>query len=249
MTARIQAEQALRESEHRLAESEAELRALAEQLITTQEESLRQLGRELHDDISQRLAALAMELDTFESSLDRRQRTIRTKLRKLAETTMRLADDVHSLSRQLHPSTLTVLGLPVALEAECARLRGADGMNVEFHHADLPHHIPPNQALTLYRIAQEGLRNVARHARAETVRVDLAGANGGLELRISDNGGGFDRRAVRGKGGLGLVSMEERARLAGGTLKIDSAVGRGTTLTVKVPLLRPTDVRPRPARA
>ncbi len=242
-------EHALRESERLLAESGAELRALAERLITTQEEHMRTLGRELHDDISQRLAALAMELDALAGDAGRSGRSPKQKLRRLAETTMRLADDVHALSRQLHPSTLSVLGLPVALESECSRLRGTDGLAIEFQQHNVAPHIPPDQALALFRIAQEALRNIVRHARATSASLELTGADSGLELSITDNGVGFDSRAVRGKGGLGLVSMEERARLASGELHLRSAPGRGTAITVRIPLLRTSEPTPTPGRA
>jgi signal transduction histidine kinase len=172
---------------------------------------------------------------------------LRQRLGAMGEEIGLLAKDVHQLSRELHPSILDDLGLTAALRAECGAFSRQYGIPVRFESAAIPEGLSPAVSLGLYRIAQESLRNVGKHARATAVRVTLAategaakgdGAADAIHLVIEDNGSGFDLEQIKGRRGLGLVSMEERVRLAEGQLAIRSRHGAGTTVEVSIPVRR-----------
>jgi signal transduction histidine kinase len=146
-----------------------------------------------------------------------------------------LADDVHAMSRRLHPAILDELGLEAALKEECVSFSAHMGVSAQFESKG-PTLLPEDVSLCLYRVAQESLRNIAKHAKAENVRVVLSGRRNGITLRIEDTGDGFDLNEVKGKGGLGLISMEERVRLVRGKFTIKSEPGKGTIVEVFVPL-------------
>jgi signal transduction histidine kinase len=136
----------------------------------------------------------------------------------------------------LHPSILDDLGLVDALRSECGGFSEREGISVRYVPRDVPPGIPKELALCLYRIAQEGLRNVAKHSGAKEARVSLTATDEGILLSIEDAGVGFSPAHVHGRGGLGLASMEERARLIGGDLSIHSQPGKGTLIEVWAPL-------------
>src|SRR5581483_5176158 len=145
-----------------------------------------------------------------------------------------LSTDVRRMSHELHPAVIEDLGLAQGLRTLTAEFGEREGMIANVSTRDLPETIPPDVATNLYRIAQEALRNVAKHAGRTHVRVSLRGTRGGLQLQIRDSGEGFDMEGQRS--GLGFISMEERARLMHGTLTVQSALGDGVTITVDVPL-------------
>jgi len=147
-----------------------------------------------------------------------------------------LSEDIHKIARQLHPSILEDLGLADAIESECTRFSEQEKIQVNFKREDFPERLPKDVSLCIYRIAQEGLRNVAKHAHAKKVRIRLRRTNGSLVLSIRDTGVGFDTAGLEGKRGLGLASMEERVRLIRGSLSIYSEPGQGTTIEVRAPL-------------
>jgi signal transduction histidine kinase len=216
----------------RLAEREAE--GLAGRLITAHEDERRRLARDLHDDLTQRLARLAIDAGKIERSApvsnhDEAGRSMREEL-------VRLSEDVHALSYRLHPSLLDDLGLVEALNAECDGFSRRESIPVEFKPRDVPRDVRPDTALCLFRVAQESLRNVARHAGASAVEVSLRKVDGGLEMAVRDNGTGFDSTQDRGRHSLGLASMKERVHLLGGELDIDSVPGSGTTVVAWVRL-------------
>jgi PAS domain S-box-containing protein len=219
--------------EAELNESRQELRALAGQLIAVGEKMRKQLARDLHDVIGQKLAVVSMEIDRLrqEAAQPEQRERLATILRQVGEA----AADVQRMSRQLHPSTLTDLGLPAALESECAIVSRLHGIHAVCHCGALPR-LPENLSVTLYRIAQEAIRNAARHSGARRVDVSVGSDGRFVKLKIKDRGRGFDPEAVRGRAGLGLVSMRERARLVNGTAKIESKPGRGTVVEVRVPV-------------
>ena len=140
------------------------------------------------------------------------------------------------MSRRLHPAILGDLGLEAALQEECDSFSQQTGIPIEFHARDVPRRLPEDIALRLYRIAQESLRNIRRHAQAVEVRLFLASDGEVVTLFIEDSGDGFDLEEVRGKGGLGLISMEERARLVNGILNMSSQPGVGTRVELRLPL-------------
>ncbi len=219
--------------EFALVNGERELRKLSSALIVAGEEAAGQIARELHDDITQRLAFLSMEIGTTAAHPPVAEELVRG-LRSYQAKIFAISEGIRKISHQMHPSILDDLGLGAALESMCLDLERVEGMPIHFVARDVPEAIDRTVALCLYRITQESLRNVSKHARASDVTVALTCEGEWLELAILDSGVGFDP-ATR-KEGLGTHSMKERARLANGTLSIDSLPGEGTHVTVRVPV-------------
>jgi signal transduction histidine kinase len=157
-------------------------------------------------------------------------------MREVRDGLVNLSEDVHSLSYKLHPSLLEDLGLADALKAECERFARQESIVVEAKLERVPAAIPVDAGLCLFRVTQEALRNIARHAQASTATVSVRCLDGGLQLAVGDTGVGFDPAQHRLRPSLGLASMRERVRLAGGELDIESAPGQGTTIVAWVPL-------------
>jgi signal transduction histidine kinase len=149
---------------------------------------------------------------------------------------VKISQDVHSLSRQLHPSILDDLGLIKAIESECTNFSRREGIEIVFRHEDIPTAIPKDISLSLYRIIQEGLRNISKHACAEHISVFLKGTDHDVLLSVQDDGIGFDWAEVRKQPGLGLSSMRERTRLINGELSIQTQPEKGTVISIRVPL-------------
>jgi signal transduction histidine kinase len=219
-------------TERRRAEEEA--RSLSGRLISAQEDERARLASVLHDDITQRVAVLAMEAARKENSVA--DSASKQFLRSMRNNLMRLSEDVHALCYALHPSIVRDLGLTQALKAECERFDTVEGIPVDFRAPDILH--DPNRpvAVCLYRVAQEALRNIARHSHAKSTTVILRPADGGIELSVRDNGVGFDPKQKRARPSLGHSSMRERLSLIGGTLSIESAPGEGTMVLAWAPL-------------
>ena len=232
----VETEESLRASEHDLATSRQELRALAARLLTAQEEERRRISRDLHDDINQRLAMLIVQAESLESSLPLSASDCSKELRSIQDRLTELSDDVRHLAYQFHPSILDDLGLTVALQRlvdECAARANLQGT---FDVSPSPPTVPQPVATCLYRIAQESLANVMKHARANKVIVSLASTADAITLTVQDDGVGFDtQQLANGHRGLGLISMAERLRLVRGTVTIDSIPHQGTRLSIKVP--------------
>lgn len=219
-------------SERKQAERTA--RELSGRLIHAQEMERARLARELHDDITQRLARLAIDAGRAESAPARAGANER--MREVRDGLVRLSEDVHALSYQLHPALLEDMGLTEALRAECSRFSGQESLSLQVKLEPVPESIPRDTGLCLFRVTQEALRNVARHARAQAAMVALRPFEGGLQLAVTDTGIGFDPGQQRHRPSLGLASMRERVRLLGGELDIESAPGRGTNIVAWVPL-------------
>jgi two-component system, chemotaxis family, CheB/CheR fusion protein len=212
----------------------AEIRALAAQLITAQEEERRRVSRELHDSLCQKLASLALDVENLAVALPP-PATTRARLQALCARAVKVSEEARHIAYELHPSVLDDLGLVVSLKALCDEFAKTEKMRVNFSAGKLPDLIPQKIASGLYRIAEESLRNVAKHAKAKHLSVALAVRDHGLVLSLEDDGIGFAPQAVKGKGGLGLVSIGERARIVGGTMSIESKPGAGTRISVRVP--------------
>ena len=233
---RKRAEEASQESERMLRQNESDLRELAGRLIYAQEEERSRLARELHDDLAQRLAVVAIDVGRLELQLLDPPPPVRQALDEMKTDIVRISQDVHSLSRQLHPSILDDLGLIKAVESECAGFSKREGIEVVFNHDNIPRVIPKDVSLSLYRIIQEGLRNIAKYACAEHASVSLQGIDHDVLLSVQDDGIGFDWAEVKQNPGLGFLSMRERARLIYGELSIKSEPEKGTVITVRAPL-------------
>ena len=185
--------------------------------------------------LTQRLAMLAMEAGKLEQALKSVSKPASDKLKLMKEQIVQLSQDVHGISRRLHPAILEDLGLVEAIRSQCDGFEDREGTQVEFTVENVPEEINDAVAFCLYRITQESFRNIAKHAKAESVCVSLLGENGNIELSIEDTGVGFDPK--KESAGLGLASMAERVRLVQGTLVIQSATGRGTHIQVRAPLI------------
>jgi len=216
------------------------LRDLAVQLMTAQEEERRRIARELHDDVTQRLATLGIELGLLKRANSRPDSgELREVLDRLQARVLKLSEDLRSLSHSLHPSILEYADLPATLEMYCRKFTDQHGITANFTARKVPAEIPRLVAVTLFRIAQESLRNVAVHSGATAASVVLAAEDGGarLSLFIIDNGKGFDVSKAKASPGLGLLSIEERARNIGASVTIDSTPEAGTRLAVEVALI------------
>jgi signal transduction histidine kinase len=221
----------LHRSQRRLAEEEA--RAFARRLLTAHEDERSRLARELHDDLSQRLARLSIDAARMERSVPSSEAKISA--RSLRSDLARLSDDVHALSYQLHPSVLDDLGLNEALKVECEQFSRRQSIPASLTTFLTPPELPYEVALCLFRIAQEALRNAARHSRASRVTLAVTRANGLVRMTVSDDGVGFDRMRAGARHSLGHTGMKERAKVVGGTVAIESAPGRGTRVVVSLP--------------
>ena len=209
---------------------------LTGKLISAQEEERRRLARELHDDLTQRLAMLAIDAGTVEKQLHSVSPPACEQLHKMREQITQLSRDVHDISRRLHPAILEDLGLVEAIRSQCNAFEDHEEIPVDFTAENVPDEICGDVAFCYYRITQESLRNIAKHAQAERVRVSLLGNGGDLKLAIEDKGIGFDPQQQKEPLGLGLASMAERVRLVQGTLNVHSEPGQGTRIQVRAPL-------------
>jgi two-component system, chemotaxis family, CheB/CheR fusion protein len=217
-----------------LGRTQDELRALAARLFTSQEEERRRVARELHDDISQKLALLEIDAQQVEPQITSDPVRARKELERVRIAVGDLSEEVRRISHALHPSVIEDLGITPAIRSLVEDFRDREDMIVTFQADNVPDGIPLEIATGLYRITQEALRNTAKHAGRTHVKVTLVGEPGHIRLQTIDAGKGFDPRANRS--GLGLISMQERARILRGKLTIESKLGEGTKVTVDVPL-------------
>ena len=230
---RRRAEGALRTNEQALQISQEDTRKLAGRIIAAQEVERGRIARELHDDISQKVALLAMDIHQIGLS---DEPGVRARANIMSERTAEIATDLHNLSHELHPAKLQLLGLVQATQYLCRDLAARHQVGIEFGHERMPSTVPPETALCLYRIVQEALQNVVRHSGARTASVRLTGSPESLQLEVSDSGKGFEITKLGD--GMGLLSMRERVNLLHGHLTMWSKHGAGTRLAVRVPLVR-----------
>lgn len=215
---------------------EKTLRELGARMLMVQEEERRRVARELHDDFSQRLALLAIDLEQLAQRPPATRQDWDSRIRSMWSQTQELTSDIHRLSHQLHPSKLEDLGLVMAVRSYCHELSRQTKLEVKFSDGNVPRSLPREIALCLYRIVQEALRNVVKHSGSRSAIVELEAGTGEIALAVSDSGKGFDLEAARGSDGLGLASMRERVRSLGGELTICSRPSEGTRVAVRIPL-------------
>jgi PAS domain S-box-containing protein len=228
-----------RRAEDGLRASRRELQLLTGRLLEAQEVERRRIARELHDDVNQSLALLAVEMDLLAGAPPESPAETADRVREMSARLKELSSSVHDLSHQLHPSKLEQLGLVAAVRGLCKELSQHHGLEAKFTPCDVPEVIPEAIALCLYRIVQEALRNVVKHSGTDHAVVELSGTSGGIRLRVSDDGAGFDPTSALGNGGLGLVSMRERLHLVGGEIALDTRPSGGTRIDIRVPVLAP----------
>lgn len=226
------------QDEQKLLESRETLRAFTSRLLTIQEEERRRLARELHDDFTQRLAVLAMDVSGVEAAAKSQGAVYEAKLGQIRERLIRLSTDIHDISRQLHPSIIDDLGLGRAIQSECTQFARRTEMKIDYQQSAVPGSIAREISVVLFRVTQEALRNSQKHAGTDGVEVRLMGDGDRLRLMIRDRGAGFDPANIKFSRGIGLFSMKERVQLVQGDFSVDSVPGCGTTITVSVPLER-----------
>lgn len=216
----------------------ARMRRLASQVIAAQDEERARVARELHDSVAQTLAALVLQLSAAQRKNGDPELTEQLDLvRSIAGEAL---EEVRLLSHTVHPRVLEDLGLPAALEWLARQTRESEGLAIDVRASAVPEALPPVSAAALYRVAQEALRNAARHARARHIQIVLEPTGDGmLRLDLSDDGVGFDVAAAEERRpGMGLFSMRERVALVDGNMEIASMPGAGTRIRAQVPLAR-----------
>jgi PAS domain S-box-containing protein len=225
-----------KQSEDALQASREKAEMLAIKLLSAQEAERARIARELHDDIAQRLAFLNVEVDKLEMKNESLPKPVRETLRQIGRDIGGISSDIQMISRRLHPTTLDVLGLVRSIEIECRNFTRLREIPATLDLDDGLQNLSKKISLCTYRILQEGLGNIVRHAKATAIQVTLSKKNDTLHLLIKDNGIGFDPASNTNKAGLGIASMTERARLIRGDLSIESQPGKGTAIKLAVPL-------------
>jgi PAS domain S-box-containing protein len=211
-----------------------DLRLLAGRLMTAQDDERRRIARDLHDDLSQKLAYLAMDIGKILANPA--SQPVTNDLRPLQVRAAEAAETVRHISHQLHPSILDDIGLEAAIEQYCEEFQARSGIVVHFSSGTMPDSIPRDVARSMYHIFQECLRNVSKHAKTLQASVRLDVIDGQLRLTVKDEGVGLKEERSGPRTSIGLIGMKERALLVNGTLNIQSQAGAGTEVTVTVPL-------------
>jgi len=216
--------------------AEDALASLSGHLIEAQDEERKRIAREIHDDYSQRVALFAVDLEQLSENVGDASAEASQRVHELLNRVGGLAEDLHALSHRLHSSTLESLGLVAGLKAFCVEFSDQQGIEVDFASENVPHGIPGDATLCIFRIAQEALRNVKKHSGANRAVLRLEWAGDRLHLSVSDLGKGFDSNKPSAARGIGILSMEERLRLLGGQLEIQSLLMEGTRIDAWLPL-------------
>jgi PAS domain S-box-containing protein len=221
-------------TERKLAEEA--LSGISGKLIEAQEQERTRIARELHDDINQRLALLAVSLDTLSQKPPASTVELMGRISKEQEVVRELGRDVQALSHRLHSSKLGYLGLAAAAAGFCRELSDQQKVEIDVHSDGIPKQLSPEISLCLFRVLQEALQNGIKHSGSRHFEVRLGSALNEIQLSVRDCGFGFDLdQAMKGRG-IGLSSMRERLKLVGGALSIESQLKHGTTIHARVPL-------------
>jgi signal transduction histidine kinase len=224
-----------------LRQKEALRGQLLDKVITAQEEERKRIARDLHDQLGQALSALTMGMDAAESALPSGLDEVKQRIGKSKSLATRALDQTHALILGLRPIVLDDLGLVSAIRAHAQEHLEVRGIPVQVEVRGTPVRLPPDLEITLFRIVQEAISNIAKYANARHVNIRLEFAESTVEVSVQDDGVGFDPSSVlRGEDdrGLGLLGMQERATLAEGTFELESQPGQGVRLTVKIPLTK-----------
>ena len=239
---RKRTEKALRESEEHYRElfeearrMEENLRDLSNEIVHVQEEERKRISRELHDVVGQLLTATSVILEAVKKECGNSE-TLARKASDAQNLIRETMETVHGFSRDLRPTALDELGLLPALRSHLKAFADRTGLQIDFHGDPQAEQVTPDKKTVLYRVAQESLTNVARHAHAKTVRVAIRKARTGICMTISDDGRSFEREKLKGSKRLGLLGMQERVKLVSGEFALITEVGKGTTVRVTVPL-------------
>jgi PAS domain S-box-containing protein len=210
--------------------AEDALTNISRKLIEAQEQERARIARELHDDISQRLAMLAIDLEQLKENPSEFGNSVQ----ELRKRTTEISNDVQALSHDLHSSQLEYLGVVAGMKSWCKEFGERQGMQIDCRH-DVRSTLPSEIGLCLFRVLQEALHNAAKHSGVRRIEVQTHEESDEIHLIVSDSGRGFDVEAVKQGNGLGLTSMRERVRLVNGTISIESKPMGGTVIHVRVP--------------
>ncbi|HXW54111.1 MAG TPA: MASE1 domain-containing protein [Candidatus Cybelea sp.] len=216
--------------------AEEALAGIGRRLLEAHEEERTWIARELHDDINQQIALLAVELEQLKRSLPKSAVGPRDHIRQVLERISQIGTDIQTLSRRLHSVQLEYLGIAAAARSHCKELSEQHQVEIDFSHTEVPRNVPKEVSLCLFRVLQESMRNAVRHSRAHHFKVHLRGTPEEIHLSVSDSGIGFDPVAAISGRGLGLISMRERVRCVNGDFWIESRAEQGTTIHARVPL-------------
>jgi signal transduction histidine kinase len=216
--------------------AEEALAGVGRRLIEAHEEERTWIARELHDDINQRIALLAIQLDQLDNHPSNSGVEV-PDIRKIRQQLSDLGEDIQALSHRLHSSKLEYLGIVSAAGGFCKELSEQQKVEINFSHSGIPHSVPKEISLCLFRVLQEALTNAVKHSGERHFRVELHGTSSEIQLTVSDLGVGFDQQVTVDRCGIGLVSMRERLQLVGGEFFVNSKPGGGTTIRALVPHL------------
>ncbi len=208
---------------------------VSRKLIEIEEKERTRIARDLHDDINQRLALLAAEIDKLRLNPPDSSAELSRQLTEVWDGINEVSTGVQLISHQLHSPRLDYLGVVVAMKGFCREFAARQTVEIDFKNDDIPHIVSSEVSLCLYRILQEALHNAAKHSGVRQFEVRLGCSSNQLHLTVSDRGVGFDAESAMNMGGLGLISMRERVRLVSGTIVIESKPGGGTTIDARVP--------------
>jgi signal transduction histidine kinase len=226
-------------TERKLAEEA--LSGMSRRLIEAHEEERTRIARDLHDDINQRLALLAIDIERLKQNPPDSAGEVANRMGELSKRTGEIAADVQSISHQLHSSKLEYLGIVAAMRSFCAEFAEQQKVEIDFSFAEIPQNLPQGISLCLFRVSQEALHNAVKHSGVRQFEVTLGGGSDGIHLIVHDSGHGFDCEGAMLGRGLGLISMKERLKLVNGELTIDSHYKRGTTVHARVPFTQGSD--------
>jgi signal transduction histidine kinase len=219
--------------------NEEQLHTLTGRILTAQEEERRRIAQDLHDDVNQRLALLMLELQGIDRRLDPLSPNVQEGVRNVLKGLEELSDDVRYMAYRFHPSILDDLGLKAALQRLLDDFSSRSGVKALFVHQPIDHTLDKTAATALYRVVQECLSNIARHAKATRVEVEVTVEDERVAVMVCDDGMGFDQMAInRAASGLGLLNMRERLLAVQGSCEVESTPGKGTTVSMYVPLVR-----------
>jgi signal transduction histidine kinase len=216
---------------------EEAIRELSGRLINAQEQERSRIARELHDDINQQVAMLAIELQQLKSSPPGELQERNERIDAIWKKTHSLSLDIQRLSHQLHSSKLDHLGIVAALRGLCNEISAQSRIEIDFQFRQVPV-LDSDVSLSIFRVAQESLHNITKHAQARKVQVELLGTGNSVLLRVSDDGIGFNPNAPEHKAGLGMISMRERIRSVGGDISFSSTPSMGTLVETRIPVLQ-----------
>ena len=217
--------------------AEESLTNMGRKLIEAHEEERTWIGRELHDDINQRIALLSIELDRWNQSAGSSSQT-HDHIRRISQRLIEIGEDIQALSHRLHSSKLEYLGIAVAAQSFCRELSELHNVQISFSHSEIQRDLSKEIALCLFRVLQEALQNAVKHSGAKDFKVELRGKTGEILLSVIDAGSGFDTQDAVNRLGVGLISMRQRLHLVNGELSIVSEPGRGTAIYARVPVGR-----------